>query len=129
MAERMRNARVWEIIPGVTKHARERMEERFGRDLPTDAWLELVAAIIDRRAVLMRRTGHTEEYRVDLRGLVIEAAWCPDAATVVSVKDPDAMGASAAADSARAGKLRAAGRVQAHYRKGKFIREKTEWRK
>jgi hypothetical protein len=75
----------------VCDHARERMAARFGRDLTREEWLQVVGAIVNRRAVLVRAaepaTGR-ETYAVSLGDVVFHAVWQPANATIVTVLEP-----------------------------------------
>lgn len=73
-------------IPGVTRHARDRMAEYHGRDLTREEWLAAVLAILDGRSVLVRRAGeHSGEiHDVAVGGLVLRFAWEPIKGQIVT---------------------------------------------
>lgn len=73
-------------IPGVSRHARDRMLERHGRDLTRAEWIAVVSAILDRKALLVRSTpGHGDLYDVTLVGITLRVAWNPTAGIVTTV--------------------------------------------
>jgi hypothetical protein len=76
-------------IPGVTRHARQRAVERFGRDLAPEEWREIVSAIIERRALLTHRLPDGSEFYVyDLGGVRVWPCWRPDKAIIVTMQVP-----------------------------------------
>lgn len=73
-------------IPGVTRHARERMAEYHGRDLTRDEWLAVVLSILDGRSLLVRRAGeHAGEiHDVTVAGVTLRLVWQPVSGHVVT---------------------------------------------
>lgn len=74
-------------IPGVSKHARDRMLERHGRDLTRAEWLHVVMQILDRKALLVSAPGGSagELYDVELVGVTLRVAWNPQRAVIATV--------------------------------------------
>ena len=73
-------------VVGVTTHARLRMAERYGRDLTRDEWGQVVLAIIDRKAVLLRRESADREiYAVALGTSIFRAVWHASEAVILSM--------------------------------------------
>lgn len=72
-------------IPGVTKHAVERMAERVGRPLSAEEWRGLVAAIVERRALVLAVDGPSVTYAVPLGPLTINLVWHEADAVVLTV--------------------------------------------
>lgn len=74
---------------GVSAHARMRMVERIGRDATDEEWLEIVAAIVERRATLVRRMEEHEPrrevYAITIADLKLRAVWDPGDAIIVTV--------------------------------------------
>lgn len=114
------------VIPGVTRHARDRAEERLGRDLTREEWLGLVATILEGRAVLLCFQENAEHYLATVSGVPLRVVWRPDLGQVVTVLRAD-MAAAQAIENARGSRLRPSLRFAAHYRQGKRRRAKTMW--
>lgn len=115
-------------IPGVSHHARQRMQERLGRDLTRAEWLAAVAAILEGRALLLCvQPCGGEHYLHEVGGVALRLIWRPAQAMVVTVL-PAEWGASAVIRTARAGPVRKSLRLFAHYRQGRLRRERTAWR-
>lgn len=80
-------------IPGVSRHARERMWEHYQVAVPKEDWLAAVASILDRTAVLAAvemAHGH-ERWIVRLAGLNVPVVWARDGdpgAQIVTVLPP-----------------------------------------
>lgn len=74
-------------IPGVSRHARERMLEHHGYTPTVAEWLAAVQAIIDRQAVLMARfhSRGTERWHVTIGTLSVDVVWGPTSAEIVTV--------------------------------------------
>lgn len=74
-------------IPGVSRHARERVIERLGVEPRRAEWLAAVMDIVEGRALLMGRdTRHgTERFRLRLCGQDIEVWWCTRMAQITTV--------------------------------------------
>ena len=72
-------------IPGVTRHAMERAAERIGRDLSRDEWRAVVAALVERRALVLAVDGVRVTYAVALGALHLTVVWCETDAAVVTV--------------------------------------------
>lgn len=79
-------------IPGVTRHAQERLADHYGIVASKAAWLEAVMSILDRRALLVRVQGTpgrddllSEVYALTLAGQAIEVVWKPSVGAVVTV--------------------------------------------
>lgn len=115
-------------IPGVGAHARDRMAERLGRDLTREEWLAAVAAIVDRRMVLLCVAPNGSEHYLHQVGQVqMRLVWRVDLGMVVTVAPPDWSPARVVA-GVKAGGLRTSLRLFAHYRGGKRRPERTQWR-
>jgi hypothetical protein len=99
-------------IPGVTRHARDRMAEYHGRDLTRDEWLAVVLAILEGRTVMVRRAGeHSGEiHDVTVGGLVLRFAWEPLKGQIVTTLR-DQRHTCRKAARARDGRLRGSVRI------------------
>lgn len=75
------------MIPGVSKHARQRMVEHHGRDLTKAEWHQVVLDVIDGRSVVVRRAGeHSGEiHDVVVAGMTFRVAWEPMRGHIVTV--------------------------------------------
>jgi hypothetical protein len=116
-----------EYIPGVTLHARARMVERFGRDLTRAQWLEVVAAVVDRRGLMVSAKHNCEIWLVGLGALRLALVWSPGSAAIVTVKDPDEFGISNRSDRAREGRVRSSLVIPGGYLRGKRRKSRTVW--
>ena len=114
-------------IPGVGAHARDRAAQRLGRDLTREEWLEAVARILDRRAVLLcRMPNGSEHYLHEIGGVAVRLVWQPDYGMVVTVL-PAEMAPSTRVRDAQAFGVRTTLAVCAKYRKGKRLAARTVW--
>ena len=69
----------------VTDHARERAEQRLGRDLTDDEWRSVVLSITSRKGFMTYRNEGRESWLVLLGGMAIKVIWDPRSAYVVTV--------------------------------------------
>lgn len=80
---------MFDPIPGVSRHARERAVERLGRDPPRHEWQAVVLAITDRSAMLVStqrdRPAPADVYAVMLAGQCTQVLWRPDLGLIVTV--------------------------------------------
>lgn len=77
------------MIPGVTSHARDRAEQRLGRDLELEEWLAVVLDILDGRAALVRRFNGGECYSVAVSGIAFNVWWAPGPGCITTVLSID----------------------------------------
>lgn len=77
-------------IPGVGAHARDRMRERLGRDLPREEWLAAVESILERRATLLCSLEHAAHYLYEVGEVRIRLVWRPDLGMIVTVLPAEA---------------------------------------
>lgn len=90
-------------IQGVSNHARERAEQYYGRDLTGDEWRQVLAAIVERKAVLIHANGRmgSEIYAVKLGPVALKVAWVPDRALLTTLMPTDHTYASYREDRTR----------------------------
>lgn len=79
------SATIGGYIPGVSHHARERMVERWGRDLTPAEWAETWGQIASGKAALLTRVDAGEIRAVALGGMVFRMAWKPDTRVIATV--------------------------------------------
>lgn len=74
-------------IPGISRHARERMIERLGFDPPATEWMRAVLSILDRTACLrsMDSRDGRETWRVEMAGYAVDVVWMPAEGLMVTV--------------------------------------------
>lgn len=116
-------------IPGVSRHARERMAERHGRDLTRDEWLALVADILEGRSVLlhgMPPDGSGECHLCQVAGVPVRVMWQPMAGLVTTVLG-DADSKVAAVANAKRGRIRQSLYAGGGWRRGKRKALRTVW--
>lgn len=79
----------FDIIPGVSLHARQRAVQHFGRDPARADWLAAVASILDRAAMLLGKSGFdaNERWRVRLANMEVDVWWSPHEAQIITVLD------------------------------------------
>lgn len=116
-------------IPGVSKHARERMVERHGRDLTRDEWLALVADILDGRTVVLHAPGAAggggEHHLCQVGTLAVRVVWVPHSGTVATVLgDGQSL---AAIEHVKAGRVRKSLLTGGGWRRGKRKPVRTLW--
>ncbi len=114
-------------IPGVGAHARDRMAERMGRDLTREEWLAAVAAIVERRAVLLGvMPNGSEHYWHEVGGVPVRLVWRPEWALVATVL-PIEMPAARRVAEAKGSPVRQTLRVCAKFVRGKRMPARTCW--
>lgn len=79
-----------DLPPGISAHAAERAAQRCPRPPRRSEWLDVVASILDRRALLLRvnQDGAAEHYLVELSGVPMHVVWIKATATVATVYEP-----------------------------------------
>jgi hypothetical protein len=92
-------------IPGVSRHARDRMQERHGRDLTRTEWRGAVLDIIDRRATLLSVAPNGEIWAVGIGCLTIRMVWRPEHGLIATVLADDT-GNTKAGDAFKRGPIR-----------------------
>lgn len=81
----------YRFIPGVSPHAAQRQEERWGSIWSRSTWLDVVLQIIDRRAVLVRaeppppKEPHTEIWLVTTPDGPVRVIWKPERALIATI--------------------------------------------
>lgn len=113
-------------IPGVGAHARDRMRERLGRDLPRDEWLSAVARIVERRAALLCAHHHAEHYLHEIGELRLRLVWRADIAMIVTVLPAEAAPAAVVERVIREGRMRRAF-TRSPWKGGKRTMIRTTW--
>lgn len=114
----------------VTKHARSRMAEYYGRDLTNEEWLVVVESIVMRTAQALSyddQNGYVV-YAVPAMGTTIRVIWRPDVASLITVLSEDYANHRRIADyhTHARGFLKAA-EFPARFKRGKKIEAKTRW--
>ena len=114
-------------VPGVCAHARNRMVERFGRDLTREEWLGAVESITaGRLALLCAMPSGSEHYLHEIGGVRLRLVWVPERGEVVTVL-PLEWGASAVVQRAQRGGVRVAMERCEKFRKGERLARRTAW--
>jgi hypothetical protein len=110
-------------IRGVTRHAQDRAAERLGRPLAPAEWLEVQAAILERRAVVVTNNAPRIVYSVPVLGVVLRLVWNEAQACIVTVLP---YGASRQTKACRQAANRKSFKAPAHWKGGKRIPAKSE---
>lgn len=114
-------------IPGVTKHAMQRAEERLGFRPRRSEWLACVLSIIDRTAVLVRSVDHNgaELWLVRFGEVETRVWWSPETATIMTVLAPEMR--ARGAERVKADPVRVSHERRPRYHRGRFLARKTIW--
>jgi hypothetical protein len=90
-------ARPTSDVPGVTRHALDRLLDHYGVTATRDEWMQAVLSICDRTAALVRRSTdpangavHNEVYIVAVGSLAVQVAWSPRHGSITTVLPPAA---------------------------------------
>ncbi len=113
-------------IPGVSKHAVERMAERVGRSLSAEEWGAILCAIVERRAMVLAVAGAAVTYAVPLGPLTINLVWNEADALVVTVL-PMTGRISPQTENQVASRVRSSLTLKAHWYGNRRRKARTVW--